>query len=208
MNLVKEEEKEWFDSAKARKNISFSLLVRSNDWKKILRVLEKNKDDDDFYEYAVDEMEKELTAKCKSGKADSALVILDQQKNKLESLIDTAFTSRIITAAEDQLFTGVWYGEKSLKSQEIEFKRQGKSLNGISHKSLNGWTENSIIYKDLSYQQNMLWKMNPKIFSYSYYRDNTSTYYAKKGTLTFISKDTLLLDYESLGSSNRFHRDK
>jgi hypothetical protein len=204
-NLVKEEDKEWFDSAKTRKNNSFHLLLQSAEWKKIIRTLEKNKDDDDFFEYSIDELERNLTEKCQKGKSDSVLSIVDQYRVRLEALTDTNFTAKIIAAAEGNLFTGIWYGEKNLKNQEIVFKRQANSLNGLSNKSLNGWVENAVIYKHLIYQNNMQWKMNPKVFSESYY-GSTSTYYAKKGLMTLISKDTLLIEYETLGRSSRFHR--
>jgi hypothetical protein len=207
-NLVKEEDKEWLDSAKSRKNNSILFLIKTNDWKKITRTLDKNKDDDDFFEYSTEQVEKYLTEKCTKGKSDSVLMVMDQYRIRLESLVDTNLTKKIIGIAEDNLFTGVWVGEGSLKDQEIVFKRKGNALNGLSNKSLNGWTENMIIYKNLSYQDHMLWKVNPKIFSMNYYYESTTTYYAKKGTLSFISKDTLQLDYESLGKINRFHREQ
>ncbi len=206
-NLLTEEDKEWLDSAAEKKQLAFNNLISSLDWKKTFRVLEKNQDDDDFMFAATDNIENFFARYIKMGKADSALVLADENKAKLEEFIDTIFTTKIIKLCEDSIFSGTWSGLGSLSGQQIYFKRDGDEFHAYSNHSKSGWTKDGIIYKKIAFTGNNTWKINPKIFQTDYW-GSSSTYYSKKGKLKVLSSDTLEIDYESLGSEDLFVRDK
>lgn len=204
-NLLTSEDKDWLDSAAAKKEQSFVLLLNSMDWKRTFRVLEKNQDDDDFMFSATDNIDKYFLESISSGRADSVLIVLDEHKLKLEEFMDTIFTQKIVRLCEDSLFVGIWKGQGSLSVQEIYFKRDGDEMHAYSNKSSNGWTKDGIIYKKLRYTSGNAWKINPKIFQTDYW-GSSSTYFSKKGNLKLLSKDTLEVDYETLGSEDKFVR--
>ena len=207
-NQVPKDSKTWIDSATQKKNETIELMIKCNDWKKLFKIANKNSSDEEFIENFKESIEKYFAEKSKSNQSDSALLFIDNYKHELEKLIDTIVISNYIKSIEDNYFTGVWQAEGGLiNGNEIYFQRQGELLNGLSSRNQTGWLKNSIIYKNIKYKGFKVWKVMPKIFSTNYW-GNTSTSYSKKGALTLIAKDTILIDYETIGSSNRFHRKK
>jgi hypothetical protein len=206
-NQVPEDNKTWIDSATQKKKETIELMINCNDWKKLFKVVNKNASDEEFIENFKESIEKYFAEKSKNNQSDSALILLDNYKPELEKLIDTIVISKFIKTIEDNLFQGVWQGEGGLNEKEIYFQRQGELLNGLSSRNQNGWVKNSIIYKNIKYKGFKVWKVMPKLFHTDYW-GNSSKSYSKKGTLTLIAKDTILINYETIRSSYRFHRKK
>jgi hypothetical protein len=206
-NDVTKEDQDWLDSATQRKNEAFLALMNEGDWKKTFRVLDKYRDDDDFYFAATDQIEEHFFGLIKKGKADSVLGLLDMHRMKLEENIDTVFTHDLIVQCEDSIFSGIWDGSKSLKDQEIYFKREGKDFHAYSNKNESGWVKDAIIYKELVYEGNLTWHVKPKVFQTNYWGDQSS-YYSKKGSIELLCRDTLLVSYETLGNERKFSRKK
>jgi hypothetical protein len=204
-NLVTEQDENWLDSADKKKDLAFSNLLKEGKWKKIFRVLEKYRDDDNFYSNAIDSIQELYFRLVKIGKADSVLELTDINKSKLIEHIDSLFTNKVIKQCEDSIFCGVWIGLGYLKGQEVYFKRNENELHAFSNKSLRGWQKDAIIYKDLRYSGGKLWKVKPKIFQIDYWGSD-KTYFSKKGQITILSSDTFLIDYDVLNRESKFYR--
>src|ERR1044072_7982171 len=84
-NLVTENDKAWLDSATEKKNLAFNNLLHEGEWKKIFHVLEKYRDDDDFFFNATSNIEKLYFSLIRKGKADSTLALIETNKLKLRS---------------------------------------------------------------------------------------------------------------------------
>lgn len=202
---VKEDEKSWFDSAKVKKIESLKLMMVANDWPLVSETLKNYKSDKAFFDSSVAQIEKFFKEKSKKGDLDGIFTIIDDNRKIFDQSIDSNFTNKILTVVEDIIFEGMWIcTDDVLKGKEIFFKRLGESMNGLSNTNGDGWNKNEIIYKNAKYYTKKQWKVNPKIFS----QDDSQSWYSYYGTLSFISKDTIIVDYPEIGSSSSFVRKK
>jgi hypothetical protein len=111
-------------------------------------------------------------------------------------LIEKEKLSDFVKMAEDTALNGIWKAI-DLNNSLIEFVRKDSVLNGISQKSISGWTKGSIIYKDVCYEKDGAWDIKPKLWQTNIFGYTTGTYYSKKkGMLKFLSPDTLKIYYE------------
>ena len=207
-NLITSENKEWLDSAKMQKNKALQEVITAEQWEKLVKIADKNKNDSLVKTSVKSKLVSFFDDNLKKNGAIKTLNTLDKNKASFSSLIDSTTKKNIITKVEDNYFTGVWEaGRGDLKGNEIVFERKDNQLNGNSNVNKMGWVKNSPIYKNLNYKEGQEWGVMPKIFQTSFW-GNTSTYFGKKGILKIISSDSILVDYKTINLKCYYIRKK
>jgi hypothetical protein len=124
---------------------------------------------------------------------------------------------KTILKLEDKAFASTWEAVNgSLDGNKIVFTRENKSdetdnnfIKGYSPDGNHGWNKDQLIYKDIFYNGNGEFECKVRVFHQGYdgwyYSSPSYSYFTKKaGLITFLSKDSVLIDYEgSVGSSNK-----
>lgn len=124
---------------------------------------------------------------------------------------------KTILKLEDKAFLGTWEAvNASIDGYKVVFTRENKSdetednfIKGYSTAGNAGWKENQLIYRDIFYNTNGEFECRVRVFHQGYegyyFSSPSYSYFTKKaGVITFLSKDSILIDYEgSVGSTNK-----
>ncbi len=195
------EDKSWLDSAALRKNDAFEQLVGVGDWERTLILVDRESDDKAFKRemkrIVIDYAKQQIA----NGQIDSLMRVLPANEKEMIACFDSTVVQKIADMIAAKVFLGTWSTDKrSIKGCEIYFERDGDIYLGKSNKSISGWTKDKTIYKISTYKGNLVWKCQPRIFSYNYYYDKSSEYFGSKGTVRLFSADSMLIDYVSINS--------
>jgi hypothetical protein len=214
---ITSEEGEWFDSAAAMKARSLEQMIRAGKWKQVGMAFTVYQHDKPLIIGCGSVLKNSLIKEAET-KADVLYDFIDDNREKMPE----GLAEEILKDYEEDVFCGyVWNGIKDFRGQALYFEReevksnnkkrgdedekeekvidmpqeektvplQGKSVN-----FRNGWGKGMIIYKDIRYDKEGIWDLNPRIFRNSYYGYNQ--YFGKRGSVEILNRDTLKIDYE------------
>jgi len=214
--LTPREELEWVDSSRIMINKSVNGLFKTNDLSRITIFCRNNQSDTLVNVYIGPTIKNYWRSNIES-KSLFCFNLFDSVRFLLsgEIGIDT-----LVRKTEDAFFKGIWKCNKgSLDGHEIYFNRDEntKLINGLSNKSINGWDLGKVMYKDIYYIGNNKLDHKVRVFEsggYSYffgYIEPSEYFTNSKGSMSIISQDSILIDYEgsvNSGSKKIFIRQK
>ena len=187
------EDKEWLDSAKNMKKLCFEKMIVNHDWVNYSKQLDLYGKDVLLIKTANITLEKELINMINKDSTKAFYKVYDTYKDRFDSLVLTSVMNKHI---DDFLKDYNWKGTKSLSQGKLKYERNSKNESQlISNVNNYFWSKNILIYKEIKYSKEGKFSMKAKLW------DNSSggTYFTQKGSLRFISKDSLFIDY---GPSN------
>jgi len=202
------EEERWYDSAKVMKKRCFDEIVNRHFWTMFSSELSTYQNDTVLVNHAKKALIEELKNIVDMDSLQMLYRIIDNNKS-----IPTTLFTEATEYYEDRILTNYeWESFKGIKGQKLYFVRavvdnwkgenEGNKIQAKSNKTKNGWTKNNVIYRNICYDSTGIYSLQPRIFQSGYYR--TKEYFAKSGTLRFVSKDTLIVNYGgSIRSGNR-----
>lgn len=193
------EHEDWLDSAKAMKIKCFQAMTKDHKWDMLGAANSTYGVDSLLINEGAKYLEKELVSIWKKDSMDMLYRIIDQHKTKLPSSAITA----ALNGYEESVLSGYeWLGSRSMKGQKLYFVREiakdwkgndeGNKIQGKSNRSINGWTKNNIIYRNIAYDSAGIYHVQPRIFK-GY---GSRQYFSSRGSMRIISKDTLKINYE------------
>ena len=180
------EDEEWLDSAKVMKGHCVEKIISAHDWALLSETFITYGKDTSWNNPARKFFKNELLNMIKKDSVDGFYKMFDAYKTKLPSVeLADAMHYRMDSFLEGYVFNGT----ASLKGQKLYFERSESGVNAKSYKSLNGWDKNSTIYKDIQYDKEGVFIMQPRIYQ------GGGSYFGKGGSLRLVGKDSLKINY-------------
>ncbi len=193
------DDKEWLDSAKNMKQLCFEKMIVNHDWVNYNKQLDLYGKDSLLMKTANKTLEKELINMINKDSTKAFYKVYDSYKDRFNSLVLMSVMNKHI---DDFLKDYNWKGTKGLSKGKLKYERNNKNESQlISNVNNDFWSKNIVIYKEIKYTKDGKFSMKPKLWNNS----SGGTYFAQKGSLRFISKDSLFIDYGTSMTSGRIN---
>ncbi len=206
LKLVGDEDKEWKDSANVRIDELVKSIFSTNDINRIVKFSRKSIEDSLLTKKIITTALNQWDEKLSKNNALEAFDFFDSLRFMYKGVpgIDVK-----IRNTEDAFFKGVWKCHKgTLKGNEIYFDRDEDNnlVQGKSNKNTNGWNLGKVIYKDIFYIGNHALDHRVRVYNTDYWGDQIEYFTKTKGSMTILSADSILVNYEgSVGSGNKVY---
>lgn len=200
------EEEEWYDSSKVMKKKCVTAMVDNHFWPMYSAALTTYVNDSSLINYAHDALSIELKKIVDMDSMHMYYKIIDGNNG-----IPSELFGKITEYYEDKMLLGFeWESVKGMIGQRLYFTREvvdnwqgeneGNKIQAKSNKTKNGWSKNNVIYRNICYDSAGIYHAQPRIFQSGYRRNKQ--YFSEKGSMSFVHKDTILVNYGGTISSN------
>jgi hypothetical protein len=187
------EDKDWLDSSKAMKKLCFEKIILAHNWELYNSQLDIYGKDSLLMNLTDKDLEEELINMINKDSTKAFYKVYDTYKDRFDSLVLTSVMNKHI---DDFLKDYNWKGTKDLSKGKLKYERNSKNESQlISNINNSFWSKNIIIYKEIKYSKEGKFSMKPRIFR----GGSGSSYFGRKGSLTFIGKDSLSVNYGTRG---------
>jgi hypothetical protein len=200
------EDGEWLDSAKVMKKKCIDEMINHQYWSMFSATLVNYQNDTSIVNHGHRNFISEMKRIIDMDSMAMFYRIIDNNKSIPNNLFKTA-----VEYYEDKMLTGYeWESVKGMSGQYLYFvretaddwqgKNEGNKMQAKSNKSKSGWTKNNVIYRNICYDSVGIYSMQPRVFQTGYY--SSSQYFGKGGSMRFIGKDTVIVNYGGYVSSD------
>ena len=202
------EDGKWYDSSKVMKKKCLELMTTKHFWPMLGSSFKLYENDTALLNHG----QKALISELKSIIDKDSMRLFYEICDTYKADFGNALGASIEYHEDKILFGHEWNGTKYLAGQRIIFtresiddskgKNEGNKIQAKSNKSRNGWTKGNVIYRNLTYNKNGIYSMQPRVFKSGYYRNYQ--YFSNNGSFRIANKDTVIFNYGgSVGSGNR-----
>lgn len=208
------EDGEWLDSAKVMKKKCIEEIINHQYWSMFSSSLVTYQNDTALVNHGHRNFISEMKRIVDMDSMAMFYGIIDNNKSIPVNLFKTAveyYENKILTGYEWKSIQGKAGNTSDMSGHYIYFvretvddwrgKNEGNKMQGKSNKSRMGWTKNNVIFRNVCYDSAGIYSMQPRIFQNSYYE--TKEYFGSKGSMSIISKDTIIMNYGQFRSGNK-----
>jgi hypothetical protein len=206
-NSVLEEEGNWYDSSEVMKKEVVTAMVDNHLWDKYSKILSDYSFDMLLVNHAHNELQRELRQLVDLDSMTMVYEVIDNNDQ-----IPAEVHQKVTEYYEEKILFGYeWIGKGSMRGQVLSFTRekinnykgenQGNKIQAKSNKTKNGWSKGKVIYRNIHYDKDGIYHVQPRIFKSSYY-GKTKQYFGKRGSLKFEDNNTFVINYGRAVSSN------
>ena len=183
------EDKDWLDSSNAMKKLCFEKIILAHNWELYNSQLDIYGKDSLLMNLADKDLEEELINMSRKDSTQAFYKVYDTYKDRFNpKVLNSAMNNHIDDFLKDYSWNGT---SRVLSKNKLKYEINSENVRQLISfiNSGSGWSKDKVLYKEIEYLKEGKFSMKPRIFR------GGSSYFGRKGSLTFIGKDSLSVNY-------------